>query len=231
MGIIDFLKTKGLDEALAQKYERLVSLTLDWNEKINVTAVKDPSEFMEKNIIDSLTLIGRPELASAERILDLGTGGGYPGLPLAIACPDKEFVLADAVGKKLKVIDSICEELGVANVTTVHMRAEDMARDAGFRERFDLVLSRAVASMPVLCEYCVPFVKIGGHFTAYKTDAAREEIQLAAKALSVLGAKEPVIVPDGIEGSGHVFAICEKIQTTPKAYPRKAGTPSAKPLI
>ena len=226
----EFLQLKGLDPALEARFEELTRLTLEWNEKINVTAIRDPKEFMQKNVIDSLTLLGREELASAKTVLDLGTGGGYPGLPLAMCCPDKEFLLMDAVGNKLKVVEAVAESLGLTNVRTIHLRAEDMAKDRTYREQFDLVVSRAVANMSTLSEYCLPFVKVGGNFVAYKTADASEEIAAAAKALSLLGSAPAGIAEDGIEGSGHVFVICRKENPTPAKYPRKAGTPKDDPL-
>ena len=225
-----FLKKKGLDPSYLQVFEKLAALTLEWNEKINVTAIREPSEFMQKNIVDSLALLGAPELEKAGTVLDMGTGGGFPGLPLAAACPDKSFVLTDAIGKKLKVVDDVAAQLGLSNVRTVHSRAEDLGHMPEYREQFDLVVSRAVADLSVLAEYCLPLVKQGGCFIAYKTDAAAEETEAAKPAIGKLGGRLADIRPDGIEGSGHVFVVIEKRSATPKAYPRKAGTPSKKPL-
>ena len=231
MTLVDFLKTKKIDTVLADKYLQFMNLTLEWNEKINVTAVKDEDEFIQKNIIDSLTIFGRPEIDSACRIIDIGTGGGLPGVPLAIAYPDKEFILMDAIGKKLKVVDAVASELGLTNLTTVHARAEDLARQKDFRESFDLAVSRAVANMTTLSEYCLPFVKIGGNFTAFKTENAAEEIAAAANAVVKLGGVLHDFEGDGIEGSGHGFVRIEKVSKTPKNYPRKAGLPSKEPLV
>lgn len=207
-------------------YEKLTEYILEWNEKINVTAIKDPKEFMEKNILDSLSLKGRPELENAKNILDMGTGGGFPGLPLAIAYPDKNFTLLDTVGKKLKVIDDVAQRLGISNVTTVHVRAEDYVS----RETFDLVVSRAVANMSTLSEYCLPFVKLGGYFIAYKTKDALEEIKAAEKAIKLLGGEGYIIEDNGDGSNEHLFVIVKKIEKTPTKYPRKAGTPSKDPL-
>ena len=170
------------------------------------------------------------EFRSAKRILDLGTGGGFPGLPLAITCPDKEFFLLDSVAKKLKVVAAAVNEFGLENVDVLNMRAEDLAQWPAYRETFDLVVSRAVSNMTTLSEYCLPFVKTGGYFIAYKTEEARDEISRAEKAISILGGKMERIVPGGIEGSGHIFVVVKKVKTTAPKYPRKSGLPLKKPL-
>ena len=216
--------------ATDDRYEKLADIILEWNEKINVTAVREKSEFMKKNVEDSLAILGKPEFSSASRILDLGTGGGFPGLPLAIACPEKSFVLMDSVGKKLKVVADAAERLGLMNVQVIHARAEDLAQKPEYRERFDLVVSRAVANMSTLSEYCLPFVKKGGWFIAYKTVGAEEEINAAAKAVKLLGGSAVRMEGNGNESDGHVFAAVQKISATPSKYPRKAGLPAKQPL-
>ena len=211
-------------------YTKLTDYILSWNEKINVTAIRDPEEFLEKNVKDSLEVMSLPEFAEAKRVLDLGTGGGFPGLPLAIACPDKEFFLLDSVAKKLKVVAAAVSEFGLENVDVLNMRAEDLAKWPAYRESFDAVVSRAVANMSTLSEYCLPFVKKGGYFIAYKTAEAEDEIEAAQKAVKLLGGTIERTVPYSSEDSGHVFVVVRKTGTTPPKYPRKAGLPSKSPL-
>ena len=213
-----------------EQFEKLADIILWWNERINVTAIRDRDEFMKKNIEDSLAVLALPEFTSANRILDLGTGGGFPGLPLAIACPDKEYFLLDSVAKKLKVVANAAEELGLNNVEVLNMRAEDLARLPAYRESFDVVVSRAVANMSTLSEYCLPFVKPGGYFIAYKTASAVSEIYSAENAFKLLGGSDVRIASSGSDEDEHIFVIVYKEKHTPDKYPRKAGIPSKQPL-
>ena len=217
-------------EEYKDKLEKLADIILEWNEKINVTAIRDRAEFMKKNVEDSLEVLELPEFAEAERILDLGTGGGFPGLPLAITCPDKQYFLLDSVAKKLKVVAIAASELGLENVDVLNMRAEDLAKWPAYRESFDIVVSRAVANMSTLSEYCLPFVKTGGYFVAYKTESAMEEIEAAGTAVKLLGGGEQRIVKGGSEDNDHIFVVIRKTGSCPKKYPRKAGLPSKQPL-
>ncbi len=214
-----------------EDYKRLISLALEWNEKINITAITDPDEFMEKNIVDSLAIVGLDAIENANNIMDLGTGGGYPGLPLAMHYPDKCFVLVDSVSKKLKVIGDICEKLGIMNVDTVHGRVEDLGWQPGMRDSFDLVVSRAVANMATLAEYALPFVKKGGHFVAYKTENALDEIAEANKAIEKLGGRLSKIERIGDGKTGHLLVVVEKSVETPKVFPRKPGEAKKNPII
>ncbi len=227
-----FLAGRGLmteAETLA-RLEAYADLTLAWNEKINVTAIRDKEDFLRLNVLDSLTLAGFAPLEDAARVLDMGTGGGLPGMPLAILYPDKAFTLTDAVGKKLKVVSDVAATLGLSNVSVVHARAEELAREEAHRERYDLVVSRAVASLPVLAEYCLPFVRVGGVFCAYKTESAAGEIDAASRAIRTLGGKLENVENSGFGDSGHLFVFIRKERPTPHRYPRRAGQPSKDPL-
>jgi 16S rRNA (guanine527-N7)-methyltransferase len=160
----------------------------------------------------------------------VGTGAGLPGIPLAIAAPDKTFLLMDSVKKKLSAVEEIARTLGLDNVRVLHARAEDAASDPAYRETFDLVVSRAVANLSTLSEYCLPYVRKGGWFVAYKTLSAQEEILRAERAISLLGGALSQTRKRGSAESGHILVCIEKVHRTPPVYPRKAGTPAKDPL-
>ena len=218
------------DEEQAEKLRIYMERILEKNGEINLTRITEPDEFIRGHFADSAAIAGFPEYRSAKRVIDVGTGAGFPGMVLAVLSPEKEFVLLDSLAKRLKVIEAIAEEIGADNVSFVHARAEEAGRDPALREQFDLAVSRAVAKMPVLAELCVPFVKPGGAFLAYKSENAAEEIRDSARALKILGAGEPYLLHSGVKDLGHLFAAAKKQENTPGAYPRKAGTPSRKPL-
>lgn len=205
---------------------------LTWNEKINLTAITDEEEFIRKHYIDSLLCYEFDELQRAGKIIDVGTGAGFPGVPLAIVFPEKQFVLMDSLKKRLNVIDELCKELGINNIVTLHGRAEDLARDRKHRERYDLCVARAVANIAVLAEYTLPFIKVGGSLLAYKGSDFKRELDEGQKAISLMGGilkDERAVVIENL-GLDHKIIIISKIKNTPMQYPRKAGTPSKEPL-
>ena len=205
---------------------------LEWNEKINLTAIKNPGEFVIKHFFDSFPAAILPEFRNAETIIDVGTGGGFPGVPLAALCPGKNFVLADSLAKRLRVIDAVAIESGITNITTVHGRAEDFARPGRLRESFDICVSRAVANLSTLSEYCIPFVKKGGCFVSYKGSDMEEEAASAKAAIRILGGDEPEIfsfyLPDS-DIRRNLYLVRKKAPT-PGRYPRKAGLPGKEPI-
>ena len=230
-------KLAGLGISFPQeKAEKLLAYRdalLERNKYINLTAITDPDEFIEKHFMDSLAPVGLSFYESAFRVADLGTGGGFPGVPLAVCSPEKEFVLIDSLAKRLAVIEELCREIGIGNIRTVHGRAEDIGRAKEYRESFDLCVSRAVADLSVLSEYCLPLVNKGGAFCAYKSCPVDEELERAKKAISILGggtADIPYVVQTGTD-KAHCLVVIEKTARTPDRYPRRAGTPSAKPLV
>ena len=166
-----------------------MDMILEKNRYINLTAVRDRDEDLQKHIADSLSCDFMEEYEAAENVIDIGTGAGFPGVPLAIVSPDKKFTLVDSLNKRLRIIDELTGELGIKNVTTVHGRAEDVGKSKEHREQYDICVSRAVASLDVLCEWCLPLVKNGGYFVAYKGENVSRETENAASAIKLLGGK------------------------------------------
>ncbi|MGN0658129.1 MAG: 16S rRNA (guanine(527)-N(7))-methyltransferase RsmG [Emergencia sp.] len=220
-----------LSEEMESQFKIYMEGILQWNEKINLTAITDPDEFIDKHLIDSVLCYSFEEYQNGESVIDVGTGAGFPGIPLAIVSCDKSFVLADSLNKRLKVIDSLTDEAGIGNVTTVHGRAEELARMKTYRQAFDICVSRAVANLAVLSEYCLPFVRKGGFLLAYKGPDAEREAADAAKAIRVLGGRISRIQSVARDGFDHNIVVIEKIKDTPAKYPRKAGTPSKEPIL
>ena len=225
--LMNKLNIDGVEEKL-ETLERYMEEVLKWNEKVNLTAITDREEFIQKHFVDSLLCAETLEFTASSSINDVGTGGGFPGVPLAVCYPDKDFVLMDSLAKRIRIVQQICDELGIKNVRAVHGRAEDLARLDEYRDGFDLCVSRAVANMRVLCEYCMPFVKDGGYFIAYKSADCESEINDARNAVRLLGGEDPEIRQ--LPHLGHSLVVIKKNGLTPDAYPRKAGTPSKNPL-
>ena len=210
-----------------------MDMILEKNQYINLTAVRDRDEALQKHIADSLSCDFMEEYEAAENVIDIGTGAGFPGVPLAIVSPDKKFTLVDSLNKRLRIIDELTGELGIKNVTTVHGRAEDVGKSKEHREQYDICVSRAVASLDVLCEWCLPLVKKGGYFVAYKGENVSRETEEAAKAIKLLGGKIAEIRKVQTEEesiSGHVLVMIKKVKNTPSKYPRQAGQARKNPL-
>ena len=210
-----------------------MDMILEKNQYINLTAVRDRDEALQKHIADSLSCDFMEEYEAAENVIDIGTGAGFPGVPLAIVSPDKKFTLVDSLNKRLRIIDELTGELGIKNVTTVHGRAEDVGKSKEHREQYDICVSRAVASLDVLCDWCLPLVKKGGYFVAYKGENVSRETEDAASAIKLLGGKIVEIRKVQTEEesiSGHVLVMIKKVKNTPSKYPRQAGQARKNPL-
>lgn len=205
---------------------------LNWNQKFNLTAITEEKEILIKHFYDSVLGLKMGKWTGQEKVLDLGTGAGFPGVPLQIVYPSFSMVLVDSLQKRVNFLEHLLEVLALEQIAAIHGRAEELGREQRFREKFDLVVSRAVARLPVLAEYCLPFVKIGGIFLAYKGSEGQKESEAAHSAINKLGGKllkiESFVLPEKM-GQRTIISI-KKIRTTPTAYPRRPGLPSKDPL-
>ena len=216
-----------VNDIVIDRFIRYKELLVEWNEKFNLTAITDDEDIAVKHLIDSLTIL--KHIIKADSLADVGTGAGFPGLPLKIAGYDGRLVLVDSLKKRLGFLDEVINELGLLKCKTVHARAED-AGMGELRESFDAVTARAVAYLPVLCEYCLQLVKKGGIFIAMKGPEAEAELKGSVSAITKLGGKLQKVEKLQIGDFERQIIIIEKIKETPALYPRKAGTPKKKPL-
>lgn len=204
----------------------------DWNEKMNLTAITEFDEVFKKHFIDSISLIKAKDLSQKLTVIDVGTGAGFPGLALKIAFPNLQVTLLDSLNKRIQFLDALIAELGLTGIETIHGRAEDFAKPDKLREKFDLCVSRAVANLSTLSEYCLPFVKLSGEFISYKSEKITEEMAVAKNAITLLGGNIKNQVEFQLPDSDiyrNLFII-EKVKSTPKKFPRKAGLPAKEPL-
>ena len=238
MEFFELMKTASNDVGLEfteGQYEQFIKymrLLQEWNEKINLTAITEDEEVVKKHFIDCIKAFKSDKIKNAKTIIDVGTGAGFPGLPIAIMNPNVEVTLLDSLNKRINFLNLVVRELGLKNVKTIHSRAEDGARKPELREKFDIATSRAVANMAVLSEFCMPYVKKGGYFVALKGPSIDEELENGSNAIKILGGELKDIIEISIEETDlkHNIVEVKKIKTCPKTYPRKAGTPSKKPL-
>lgn len=236
MGKLEAAFTANLSETEQSQFIRYYELLVEWNERMNLTGIVNREEVYGKHFIDSLIIRDLPEWRSCVsrggRVADVGTGAGFPGLPLAILHPTVEFVLCDSLNKRLVFLEQVLYSLKVKNVTLVHGRAEELARKPNFRNGFDIVVARAVARLNVLLEWTSPFVKPGGYVLSYKGPGVEAELSDGRRAAETLKAKveriEDLELPEGL-GSRKLIVI-RQLSPTPKQFPRKAGTASKKPL-
>jgi len=213
---------------------RYHAMLCDWNARMNLTGDTDFETSLDRHYTDSLAPLRHAHLfPEGSRLIDVGSGAGFPGMPLAIARPDLKVTLLDSLMKRIHFLTAVRDELGISNVQLLHSRAEDGGRNPKCREQFDIAVARAVAPLPVLCELLLPFVKVGGHMICYKGPAAAEELEAGAKAARMLGGgpiqQLPVALPSQPDWQ-HCLIVCEKKVKTVRQYPRKAGTPNRSPL-
>lgn len=220
------------NEDTYNKFNQYKDMIKDWNEKINLTAIVDDEQIFKKHFIDCIKIFKFSPLKEAKNIIDIGTGAGFPGIPIKIMKQELDLILLDSLNKRVNFLNEVVSKIKLNNVETIHGRAEDFSRQPKYREQVDIAVSRAVANLAVLSELCIPYVKVGGYFVAMKGPSVDDEIKDGKRAISILGGKIDDVIKINIEDSDldHNLVIIEKIKETPKAYPRKAGTASKKPL-
>lgn len=220
-----------LTDLQKQQFIDYYELLVEWNKMMNLTAITDLKEVIQKHFIDSLSLV-KVLIPSKERLLDIGTGAGFPGIPLKIVFPDMEIILLDSLNKRLVFLEEVIIKLELKKIKTLHARAEEFGKDVKYREQFDLVVSRAVAKLSTLSEYCLPYVKRNGYFISYKSGNIEEELAQSAGAIKILGAVVDKIVEFSLPGTDiqRSLVSLKKVEATPKKYPRGSGKPSKEPL-
>ena len=227
-------KSIGIDltQIQLEQFELFYNLLIEKNKVMNLTAITEMEEVIVKHFIDSMMLIKAINIDSIQTIADMGTGAGFPGIPLKIAFPKLKITLMDSLAKRLKFLDEVISTLELENITTLHGRAEDIGKNDNYREKYDLCVSRAVANLSTLSEYCLPLVKENGYFISYKSGEITEELFSSKKAISILGGNNPELVYFKLPDSNmdRSFVIIKKEKKTPKKYPRKAGLPSKEPI-
>lgn len=221
-----------LTETQYNQFDEYYKLLIEWNKVMNLTGITDYHEVNEKHFVDSLSIIQAIDLNQVENMIDIGTGAGFPGIPLKIAFPHLNIVLLDSLNKRINFLNEVIEKLELQGIETIHGRAEDFAKRKEYREQFSVCVSRAVANLATLSEYCLPYVKTGGKFISYKSGEIDEEVINSEKAISILGGKVERIIKFSLPNTEikRSFVVVSKEKTTAKKYPRKAGMPSKEPL-
>lgn len=221
-----------LNENMKNQFDRYYELLVEWNKVMNLTGITEYEEVNEKHFVDSLSIVKVIDINKVESIIDIGTGAGFPGIPLKIAFPHLKVTLLDSLNKRIKFLNAVIDELNLDHIETIHGRAEDYAKKTEYRENYDLCVSRAVANLSTLSEYCVPYVKVGGLFISYKSGDIDEEIVKSKPAIKILGAEIENVIKFKLPGTDihRSFVEIKKLSTTKKKYPRKAGLPAKEPL-
>ncbi|QFG01035.1 16S rRNA (guanine(527)-N(7))-methyltransferase RsmG [Psychrobacillus glaciei] len=232
---IQALHEKGieLDTKQVQQFKRYFELLVEWNEKMNLTAITDEPSVYLKHFFDSISASFYEDFTGSYSVCDVGAGAGFPSIPLKICYPNLKVTIVDSLNKRIQFLTHLSKELQLSNVNFVHARAEEFGQNAEYREKYDIVTARAVARLSVLAELCVPLVKIGGRFIAMKAASALDELKDAKKALQILGSEKSAeysfLLP--VEDSERMLYVFSKTKSTPKRYPRKPGIPNKTPII
>ena len=222
-----------LDEKQKKSFKKYYEMLIQWNKVMNLTGITDYDEVNLKHFVDSLSIIRILDMQSVDTLIDVGTGAGFPGIPIKIVFPHIKVVLLDSLNKRINFLNEVIKELGLDNISAVHGRAEDYAKKEEYREQFDLCVSRAVANLSTLSEYCLPFVRIGGAFISYKGLDCEHEIVNSKNAVEILGGNvdnvDKFLLPKS--DIGRALINVRKINKTPEKYPRKSGLPSKEPIV
>ena len=221
-----------LTDKQKQQFDKFYELLVEWNKVMNLTGITEYEEVNEKHFVDSLSIVKAINMENVKSVIDVGTGAGFPGIPLKIAFPHLKVVLLDSLNKRINFLNTVIAELGLTDIKTIHGRAEDYAKQTEYREKFDLCVSRAVANLSTLSEYCLPYVSVDGMFIPYKSGEIDEELGNSKKAVKILGGKIENVVKFQLPGTeiGRSFVKVRKIANTNKKYPRKVGLPAKEPL-
>ena len=219
-----------LSDSKIDQFNLYYELLTEKNKVMNLTAITEYNDVVKKHFIDSMMISRSLDMKKINSLCDVGTGAGFPGIPLKIVYPHLKVSLVDSVGKRVTFLSEVVEKLKLKDVETIHSRTEDLALNPKYREKYDVVTARAVAAMNVLCEYCIPYAKINGYFAAYKSGNIAEELDSAQRAIKILGGKVEKTDIFDLYGMGRSVILIKKITGTPKNYPRKAGIPTKSPL-
>lgn len=218
------------NEEKYNKFMKYKDILKSWNNKINLTAIVEDEDIVKKHFIDCIEIFKFSPIKDISNIIDIGTGAGFPGIPMKIVDEEKKITLLDSLNKRINFLNQVILSLELDNVNCIHGRAEDFSKELEYRQKFDAAVSRAVANLTVLSEFCIPYVKIGGYFIAMKGPAVEDEIKESRSAINILGGKIEDIIKVENNNFNHNLVIIKKIKGTPKAYPRKPGIVSKKPL-